>query len=154
MKRFLLVAVVILCGCAEPPLTYWVKPGGNQQLFNQTMARCRMQLAMVPPSSREGLNMNTAGGIISSAGRDLQDASNQTAFINDCLVADGWTVQQPKILVPSDTEPMVACLKPSTKIGDTVKHPSGQRVVVRSLLGPSSKCKDETFPTLAIVDLR
>lgn len=91
---FIVVAVAI-AGCAAPPRkpNYWVKPGGSEAEFNRTAARCRMQLAMVPQSSREGLNTNTVAGSLQAAGRDLQDAAISVGFMNDCLTAEGWTRQ-------------------------------------------------------------
>lgn len=136
IRTSLSVIAIALSACASYQPTTWVKPGGSQAEFDRTMAKCRMQLRMLPSSSREGINFNTTGGAIASAGRDLQDAADMNGFMNDCLVSEGWTVQ-----APPD-----ACVNPNVKVGDRVKLPTGQRVVVTQILGENSGCKQDGLP--------
>ena len=90
----ILLSMSLLTGCAAPRPTYWVKPGGTEQEFNRTSAQCRMQAAGVAPTSRDGLLTSTAGGNLAMAGRDLQDAAASLGFMQDCLVAAGWSIRQ------------------------------------------------------------
>lgn len=90
----IVISMSLLAGCAAPKPTYWIKPGGTEQEFNRTSAQCRMQAAGLVPASREGLSTNTASGNVTSAGRDLQDAAASLGFVQDCLVAAGWSLRQ------------------------------------------------------------
>lgn len=95
-KLLVSLLALAIAGCVSAPARsiYWVKPGGTQGEFNQTRARCNMQVATLPGSRRDDLDMNSAGGNISAAGRDLQDIGTQLAYFNDCMVASGWTAEQ------------------------------------------------------------
>ena len=111
-----IAASLCLAGCAQT--TYWVKPGGNQPLFDKMQAEChnqafflprnstnqqsapsyrvdtiaasgsRMALSTVTPYRTPYQNMGDAFGNLAAA---FDNIARTEMFVENCMVANGWS---------------------------------------------------------------
>jgi hypothetical protein len=111
-----LIASLLLTGCAQT--TYWVKPDGNQALFDRMQAECHNQAFLLPrnstnqqsaPSYRVDTistsgsslalstvtpyrtpyqNMGDAFGNLAAA---FDNIARTEMFVENCMVANGWS---------------------------------------------------------------
>lgn len=113
---FLMVASIFLTGCGTHT-SYWVKPGGNQPLFDKTQAECHNQAFFLPqnstnqqsvPSYQIDTIVNVGSRSVSSTVtpyrtpyQNMGDAFGNLAatfdniartekYVENCMVANGW----------------------------------------------------------------
>ena len=99
MRRSTVAAsvIAILAGCAAPqnqPPMRWYKSGASQQEFDQQAARCRMQLAALPPAPVAPPPRSGDLAAAFNAPIEAQDRAERPArFMRDCMTADGWVLR-------------------------------------------------------------
>jgi len=83
-KTLALLAAAMLAGCAAPT---WHKAGATDREFQMSLARCRMGVAMVPQQQPNPFQPQNQ---MMQAGAAMENLGAQMAFIDNCLMADGW----------------------------------------------------------------
>jgi hypothetical protein len=93
-----LVGCLVLVACAP---TVWDKPGITQGQFNQDNARCRLVARGMNSGDfyAEGKPAFVAGAAIGNA---VGAAINTAATYHDCMMAEGYTPQNPSVSGTND----------------------------------------------------
>lgn len=125
MRRAVQVCVILIGGCTSSEET-WIKPGGSQTQLERDHAFCRSQAAFLPQrstpvvgrtySSTTTLYGDTAyttvrenpniGSGLKQLGDSLANLAARENFINDCLIAQGWSPKKPVSLSGTPPRPI------------------------------------------------
>ena len=141
-----LVASLAVVGCAP---TVWNKPGITQAQFNQDNARCRLVARGMNSGSfyAEGKPAFVAGAAVGNA---IGTAINTAATYSDCMMADGYTPENPQ--VPANAAKIKPIMAQASACGVAIySAPEAEPIRMHSPYNPSettpAQLSDRAFAT-------
>jgi hypothetical protein len=88
MKRFSVLALLLLCSCASapPPPQYIVRPTGRtpQERMQSVLTQCQGEAAATPQS------LYISGGLFGLAGTLVARSAQDNAVVSACMARNGY----------------------------------------------------------------